>query len=176
MDQVARLASWMPLRCIDGDQRSYNLSKVLLQPAMLPTCVSAHHYTKGQLSGGIGCGNDLLSDGPLTLAVRHDVTLFTSSDWVKSYVDRSQFDGIHRGDDLTAADIRTLSQSSTVTTMARNLFWDEPKSLYNGRHIPLVQHTLHEKLTRSGVVDIHESVALLGYAVCGVVSPRCDFS
>jgi hypothetical protein len=176
MGQAGRLATWMPVRCINGDQRSYSLSKVLLQPAMLPTLVSNHYDSKWQLTGGIATLKDLLSDGPLDLAVRHDATLFTSSEWVKSYVDRSQFDGIHRGDHLTAADIRTLSQSSTVTTMARNLFWDEPKSLYNGRHIPLVQHTLHEKLTRSGVVDIHESVALLGYAVCGVVSPRCDFS
>eukprot|EP01043_Picozoa_sp_COSAG02_P028024 COSAG02_NODE_1680_length_11353_cov_12.755909_1_plen_1083_part_00 len=174
MDQVARLASWMPLRCIDGDQRSYNLSKVLLQPAMLPTCVSAHHYTKGQLSGGIGCGNDLLSDGPLTLAVRHDVTLFTSSDWVKSYVDRSQFDGIHRGDHLTKKD-ENLYKSSTFKTMARKMFWEDAKSLYHGWHIPLVQQLIHDKLTRSGVVDVQDSVALLGCAVCGIVNPRGTF-
>lgn len=162
--QVGRLASWMPLRCIDND--SYLLSKVLLQPGMLPTFISNRHDCKWQLTGGIANrkGSNLSSKGPLEFAVKQHVAAFTSSEWVRSYVERAQFDSVPPAKyDYKGAGM-DFQFNSFYTT------------LYEGWDIPMVQCTVHEKLARGRVVDIDFSVSLLALAVCGIVNPRATFT
>jgi hypothetical protein len=146
---------------------------------MLPTHFSLSTDRKWQLTGGIidiTIGKQ--AHGPLMTAVKRHISIFTSSEWVKSYVEWSQNDGIQRGDKLTRRERQLLLLDHR--DQGKRAAWAVAKrlmglSVYEGWPIACVQYIMHDLLTRDGLVNIEDSAGLIAHTWCGVVNPRVTF-
>eukprot|EP01048_Picozoa_sp_COSAG05_P002607 COSAG05_NODE_109_length_18675_cov_6.774279_1_plen_398_part_10 len=171
---AGRLAQWMPLRCSDSDEVAYRLSRMLLQPSLVPFAL---HESKPpdesywQLTGGIAEASGATVTGPLWAAVKHHVSAFTSSEWVESYVEHARFDGILR----EALDGRGKDffhgPSATFQEVAEKLLLT---SVYRGWSISYIHYIGHTLLTRDELVDLPANEFLIS-VMCCVCNPRTAF-